>query len=254
MTTAIQTRNDGVAMVAKLNRPNRRNPIDDAMLRELHAALDAAEANAECRVLVLEGSEGSFCSGLDFSAVEAAETGGAPGSSSTLYMQLLSRFASSCRIVIAKIEGQVLAGGVGLVAASDFAVCTPASTFALSEALWGLLPACVLPYLIRRVGFQKAYTMTLTTRTVPAPEAASIGLVDEMSEQPADTIRRWLLRLAKLHPDTTRDLKAYFRTLGPITDAVEQDAVSEIERLLCEPRVRGNIERYVRRGEFPWER
>ncbi|NUR28322.1 MAG: enoyl-CoA hydratase, partial [Catenulispora sp.] len=109
---------------------------------------------------------------------DARRTGGA-------FFDLLTRFTQAPVIVAAAVDGRVAGGGVGLVAACDFVVATEASTFGLPEALWGLLPCCVLPFLIRRVGFQRAHAMALTTRPVAGAEAAAWGLVDETGPDPA---------------------------------------------------------------------
>ena len=157
-------------------------------------------------------------------------------SPSLAYMTLLKRIAYSPKIMIADVDGTVLAGGVGIVAASDIAIASPRSQFTLSEALWSL-PANLMPYLIRRVGFQKAYLMTLTTQTLTATEAHHINLIDEMTEQSEETIRKYLLRLARLDEKTIIDLKNYFRKLGGLDERIEKIAMDEFDRLIKEPRV-----------------
>ena len=130
---------------------------------------------------------------------------------------------------------------------------TSRSQFGLSEALWGLLPAMVIPYLIRRIGFGKAYRMALTTLPVSAQEAYAMGLVDEISEMPADSIRRLWLRLRRIEETTIGDIKEYFRKMWVVTEQMEATAVSEISRHMADPRVKGNIEDFVKLGKFPWD-
>ena len=237
-----------------LHRPEAQNSIDDTLLAELLQALDAAEADPECRLIVLTGENGVFCTGMDFGAV-AREAAGHAGEAmrSARYMDVLRRLATIPRAVIAQVDGRVTAGGVGLVAASDLVVATERSQFALSEALWGLLPCCVMPYLVRRVGFQPAYRLTLTTQTVSAREALPYHLVDEVSDAPDEVIRKWMLRIARLDLETLRELKAYFRRMWIIDEAMEQHAVAAISRLVAKPRVVANITNYVTRRQFPWE-
>jgi len=239
----------------RIARPHRRNSIDSRLIADLHAVLDAAEADAACRIVVLEGEPGLFCTGMDFQ--EVAENEAAPGGETIRiadYLRLLKRFTATPLSIIAHVDGKVIAGGVGLVAASDLVVATARAEFSLSEALWGLLPCCVIPFLIRRVGFQKAYAMTLTTRPIPAAEAAAIHLVDELTDAPEEAIRRLQLRLQLLESETVGDLKAYFRAMWEITPEMEALAVSEITRLTDLPRVREAITNYVRHGTFPWEK
>lgn len=237
-----------------IHRPERNNSINAGLVRDLNAALDEAERSAACRAVILQGRPGLFCTGMDF--VEAARSqGGAASERMEIegYMGLLKRFVRSPKVIIAKLDGKVVAGGVGLVAASDLVIATPRTDFSLSEALWGILPCCVIPFLIRRVGFQKAYAMTLTTRTWSAAEAAAIHLVDEVSETPDDAIRRLMLRLGLLEDETITDLKAYFQKMWILSPEMERAAVNEISRLVEKPRVQKGIAEFVASGRFPWE-
>ena len=235
----------GKLVTVALHRPEQQNSINALMLRELNDALDRAERSPVCHAFVMEGENGVFSTGMDF-----AET--ADGSAS--YMELLRRFSLSPRIVVAKLDGRVTGGGVGFAAASDLVVATPRTQFSLPEALWGLLPCCVLPWLIRRVGFQQAYKMALTTQNVSAEEARRCHLVDDLHDDPDEAVRRLLLRSSRVHEDTVRDLKRYARSLWIVSQAMEEAAVAEISRLLVEPRVRANISAFLEHRQFPWEK
>lgn len=239
-----------------IDRPQRRNAINDAFLRELNAALDVAERDSDCRVVVLEGKDGTFCTGMDFETVSegARERHQARADGVNGYMETIRRFTLTPKIVVSIVDGEAMAGGVGLVAASDLAVATPRSRFSLSEALWGLLPAMVTPYLIRRVGFQVAYRMTLTTLGLSADEACKAHLVDEVSERPLDTLHRWWLRVSKLEETTIKTMKQFFREMWIIDQAAEQRAVAETARRASDPQVIANIVNFVQKNRFPWER
>jgi polyketide biosynthesis enoyl-CoA hydratase PksH len=95
--------------------------------------------------------------------------------------------------------------------------------------------------------------MTLTTRPVGAAEAAAMHLVDEVTEQPDEALRRLLLRVGLLEEETIVELKAYFRKLWILTPEVERTAVAEIGRLAAKPAVRAAIAGYATDGRFPWE-
>lgn len=241
-------------LTARISRPDQANSINSTLLTELHAALDLAEAAPGCRSIVLEGLPGLFCTGMDFH--EAAQGNGASTDTVGIgeYMRLLKRFTLSPRIVICRVDGRVMAGGVGLVAASDIVLATNRAQFTLSESLWGLLPCCVIPFLMRRVGYQKAYFLTLTTRTLTAEEAQAIHLVDELTNDLDDTLRKLSLRLNLLDDRVILDLKRYFQAIAGITPEVEQRAIQEITRLASQPHVQRNIANYVREGLLPWEK
>ena len=248
---------DAQSMRIAIHRPESRNALNGALLQELNAALDVAEQTVGCHAVVIEGEDGVFCTGMDFREMlrpDSFADAERMEALDTLYIDTLRRISLSPRAIIAHVDGQVMAGGVGLVAACDLVVATERSQFSLSEALWGLLPACVAPYLIRRVGFQKAYRLTLTSQTVDAREALQMNLVDQVCEDSEDALRRNLIRLCRLDETTVRDMKAYFRKMWLIDASMERTAVDEITRLLLQPRVRENIGNFVKYRRFPWEK
>lgn len=241
-------------LTVTLHRPKQRNSINAQLVLDLHNLLDQAERDPMCKCIVLQGESGFFCTGMDFNEVTQMNslTTESPLFSAK-YMELLKRFTTTPKIIISLVEGQVLAGGVGIVAASDLVIGSQQAQFALSEALWGLLPACVTPFLIRRIGFQKAYFMTLTTETIHAQEAHRIGLIDKLAEQPHESLRQVTLRLKRIHEETIHDLKAYFQKMWIITEAMEVEAISELDRLMMKPQVRANIKNFIEKQQFPWE-
>lgn len=245
----------GAIVTLVLDRPSHRNALDEVVIGSMHAALDRACEDPSCRVIVLRGQPGVFCTGMDLERLEQMfPEPEDPAPSRSPYMDLLKRFASIERCVVSLVDGTVLAGGVGLVAASDFVIATERSTFGLSEALWGLLPAMVTPFLIRRVGFQRAYRMALTTETLDATEAAAIGLVDEVSADAESRLRTRCQRMSRLAPETIGDLKRFFHEHWILTEELEAASVGELHRLVRSPRIRDNIRGYVEQGRFPWER
>lgn len=243
------------SLIISMHRPEQRNSINAKLLLELHEILDIAERDSQYRFIVLQGENGVFCTGMDFHEMTQSTSADISNEAFTAsYMSLLKRFTSTPKIIISLLDGQVLAGGMGIAAASDIVLSTHRTTFALSEALWGLLPACVMPFLIRRVGFQKAYFMTLSTHTVSAPEAHTMGLIDDLTDNLNENLRRLIMRLNRINQETVSDLKSYFRKMWIITDAMESTAINEISRLVALPRVKSNIKNFIDHQQFPWER
>lgn len=240
-----------------MNRPQSQNSINAELLLELNSVLDLAENDKGLKVIVIRGQGGYFCRGMDFELISNGENMGDTDESdrfTRLYSQTLRRISLIPRVIISLIEGQAMAGGVGLAAASDLVVATPNSEFSLSEALWGLLPAMVSPYLIRRVGFQKAYAMTLTTMPVSAEKAYEMHLVDELSENPEMALRKLCQRLNRIESDTIKDLKCFFRKMWVISDKMELEAADESFRLFSKQQVRDNIVNFVVNKKFPWDK
>ncbi len=235
-----------------MNRPSRRNSLSQEMVSELNSVLQIVKTSPGYRVVILEGRDGVFCTGLDFEEIAMEQSNVDEIELTRMYMNTLRCFSLIPRVVISKVDGQVMAGGVGLVAASDLAIATSRSQFSLSEILWGLLPSMVVPYLIRRVGFQKAYSMTLTTLPIYAEEALRINLVDELSDSPDESIKRLCQRLLRLDDWAIGNMKQYFRNTWIINEKMEEAAVNETSKLVSHPKVRKNIDDFVKHKIFPW--
>lgn len=247
-TTLAASFDKGLCRV-RLDRPAARNAINTRMIAELDAVLARCEAG-EAGILVLEGAPTVFCSGGDFEATVAAQEVADP---EPLY-RLWQRMATGPFVSIALVRGRVNAGGVGFVAAVDIVLADRSASFSLSELLFGIFPACVLPFLVRRVGLQKAHYMTLMTRPFLAEEAFASGLVDALDDDAEALLRKHLLRLQRLSPVAIGRYKAYLADLAgrQLADA-KPAALAANRAIFAEPEVRHNISRYVGEGKFPWE-
>jgi polyketide biosynthesis enoyl-CoA hydratase PksH len=242
----------------KLNRPAAKNSLNSLLLNELHEAFTQAENQPDCQTILLKGAADFFCTGMDFQEALARFRQGTDSASdialNELYMSLLAKISNSPCVVISAVDGTVMAGGIGLVAASDLVIASESARFSLPEALWGLLPAMVLPYLIRRVGLQVAFRMTLTSETLTAGAAASIHLVDEVTDDMERKLKQLQTRLNRLNRETIKDIKRYLkRELTSISTEQENAAVMETTRLSRSERIQSGIRNYVERQVFPWE-
>jgi polyketide biosynthesis enoyl-CoA hydratase PksH len=238
--------------VIRLNRPEARNTIDDRLVDECRRAL--AEIEDSITIVVIEGSPEVFCFGADFQQIERAlpEGGRREQDPGPLY-DLWLRLASGPFISVAHVRGQANAGGVGFVAACDIVLAEAAAGFSLSELLFGLYPACVLPFLIRRIGFQKAHYMTLMTQPVPAHQACQWGLVDACEADSRDLLRRHLLRLRRLSKEAIIRYKEYLNRLDDFLVRSRALALAGNREVFANAQNLRMISRYVQTGLFPWE-
>ncbi len=246
-TLRLEIKEDTRVMSITMDRPESKNAINLQLLQEINDVLDLAEKNPEIRTVILRGNEKFFCTGMDFKEAENEKA------FPTEYSRTLKRFATISKIVVSICEGKVIAGGVGFAAASDIVIASPAAVFTLSELMWGLLPANVLPYLIRRTGFQSAYFMTLSTLKNSAQEAKDIHLVDILSEDPDSEFLKLNERLSLIDPQTISRMKSYFRKMWLINEEMEQLAIKTLSELKQDPIVQKNIKNYVENGKLPWE-
>ncbi|MCB0583484.1 MAG: enoyl-CoA hydratase/isomerase [Phaeodactylibacter sp.] len=242
------------AVFLQIYRPEANNSINALLVEEILLVLKQLEADPAIKVVVLEGYAGHFCTGMDFRAVSESGADIMFGDDPNGYYNMLKHFLSCSKTIISKVEGKVNAGGIGLVAASDIVIADEKATFGLSEALFGLLPACVMPFLVRRVGFQKAQWMTLLTQPISAQRAYEIGLVDEISDNVNDTVRRNLLRLARLETSTIKELKEYMMQLWYMDEQTQKLAVDKLTSLVNSESVQTNIKNFIQNGKFPWDK
>lgn len=238
----------------QLNRPEQHNSINAVMANELLEVLENLKQNAEVKIIVLSGNENQFCTGMDFEAVANQQNEALMNQQPDQYYNVLKAISEIDKVVIAKVEGKVNAGGIGLVAASDIVIANSQATFGLSEALFGLLPACVMPFLIQRTGPQKAKWMTLITLGITAQRAYEIGLVDEVTDEVDNLIRKNILRLSRLETNTIQEIKSYTAKLWIINDETKTVAVSKLQSLIESEIVQKNIKNFVEKGEYPWEK
>ena len=242
-TIAVRVQDD--VCFLQLDRPAANNTINSELIDECHRVLAACEASI--KVVVLSGSPEVFCLGADFSAPPAKE---GPGPLYELWLKL----ATGPFITVAHVRGKVNAGGVGFVAACDVVIADEAAQFSLSELLFGLFPACVMPFLIRRVGFQKAHYLTLTTQPIPVTQAAEWGLVDAVGPQSEVLLRRHLLRLRRPNKVAIRRYKQFMSAMSQprLTDQKPLAVAANLE-VFSDPDNLSAIARYVETGQFPWE-
>lgn len=253
----------GKVVTATLNRPERQNALNARMVEELHALLTRLEAAPEVRILVLAGSPQAFCTGMDFAEAsaggmtETGDPGDARGRVEAVvgrFYALMERFTRTPKVVVAKVEGPVNAGGMGLVGAADHVIATPSASFGLSEALFGLVPATVAPFLVRRTGFQPTYRLSLTAQRIDAARALAINLVDEVADDPDDAVRRLLLRVDRIREETVTALKAYFTGLSGIGPDTGPRAVDAIATRIADPGTMEGIRGFVAGEGVPWRR
>ena len=239
----------------QLHRPQANNTIDEQLIDECTQVV--ARCHESTTVLVIEGLPDVFCLGADFGAIRAAQADDPAAAALGTrgpepLFELWSQLASGPFVVVARVRGKVNAGGVGFVAASDIVLADESATFTLSELLFGLMPACVLPFLVRRVGFQRANYLTLMTQPIDAAQACAYGLVDACEPDSQALLRKHLLRLRRLDKRAIARYKRYASTLWSPA-AQREPALAANREVFSDRRNLDGIVRYVDHGLFPWE-
>jgi methylglutaconyl-CoA hydratase len=169
----------GAVTVITLNRPEVRNAFNDEVIAELTQAFTELGQNKEVRAIVLAASGPAFCAGADLNWMRRmADYTHAENLADAAKLAEMLRVIYSCpKPTVARIQGDVYAGGMGLVAACDMAVSVDAANYCLSEVKLGLYPATISPYVIRAMGARAAHRYFLTAERFDAVEALRIGFV-----------------------------------------------------------------------------
>lgn len=224
-----------------------------ASIDGLLTSLDAAAADTDARVWALVGTAGTFCRGMDLAGM--SKEGADPSLGLGKFADCLSYLRRAPRPTIAVIDGDVLGGGVGLAAACDVVLASEKSTFALPEALFGLLPAAILPVLVERMPPQKARLLAILGHSHNAAWARESGLVDEVVavEDMDRTVRRMARDLGRVAPQRVVGLRSWVHELGQLgAEAAVAHGAKMTASFVHEKAVRETVRRFVEEGTPPW--
>ena len=172
-----------VALIT-LNRPDKRNALNDALIDGLKQALRSADEDENVRAVLITGAGADFCSGADLAALKKISE-----SSITENLEdaarLMELFALMRRVrvpVVAAVRGRALAGGCGLATACDIVLAEAAARFGYPEVKIGFVPAMVMAILRRNVSEKRAFELITRGAEISAVEAERIGLVNHVFE------------------------------------------------------------------------
>src|SRR5256714_15280532 len=167
-----------------LNRPDKRTALSRRLLTDLAQAFDDLHQERKVRAIILTGAGSAFCAGMDLAEMQA--TSQQPDAfaqwhqDAVQYRELIDQMLRFPKPIIAAVNGPVVAGGMGLVLASDIVIAADSAKFALPEPKRGIVAGMVAPLLVFRLGASHAANLLLTARTIEAAEAHRIGLVHEI--------------------------------------------------------------------------
>ncbi|MCP4602852.1 MAG: enoyl-CoA hydratase/isomerase family protein [Proteobacteria bacterium] len=238
-----------------LNRPEIGNVVNIDNLKLLNQYLIDANENPDCRAVVIEGSSGVFSRGMDFQFMIKQSEKGIGREFSEPYIKAVMQIRNSDKPVIAAVDGEVLAGGLGIVLASDIVIATHRSVFGLSEVVFGIIPAYVFPLLLERVSFKKARFMVLSSRKFSAEEAYLFGLVDELIENDKldKSLTIYLKRLLASSPEALSLTKTYSNNISQkkIEESIEM-AGKQLTELLNDKKNLEAIKSFQEGEKLPW--
>jgi methylglutaconyl-CoA hydratase len=165
-----------------LNRPDVRNAFNDEMIAEITAAFTELGQRDDVRCIVLAAEGSVFCAGADLNWMRRmADYSREENLADAAKLAEMLRVIYECpKPTVAHVQGDVYAGGMGLVACCDVAVSVDSAGFCLSEVKLGLIPATISPYVIRALGARASHRYFLTAERFSAQEAQQMGFVHEV--------------------------------------------------------------------------
>lgn len=171
--TVVRREDRAGSAVLTLDSPANRNALSRALVGQLRDHLAAVAADPSVRAVALTGTGGTFCAGADLKDPPVQQGAGS-------FPDVLQALWDYPKPVVAAVNGHVRAGGFGLLAAADVAVCVDSATFAFTEVRLGLVPAIISVLCLRRMTPSAASRYLLTGEQFGAAAAVSAGLVSEV--------------------------------------------------------------------------
>jgi len=212
-----------------MDSPHNRNALSSALMEQLLAALAAAADDASVRVVVLTHRGPVFCSGADLRETAAATAGKGTVPAARLG-EVFAAIWEHPKPVIARVGGPARAGGLGLIAAADIAVCAADATFAFTEVRLGVVPAVISATVLPRLTARAAAELYLTGEVFDGARAARVGLVT--AAVPAGeldaTVTRYTSALVRGGPEALAATKALLRRPRAASFRDEVAALTEI--------------------------
>ncbi|MBR7780575.1 enoyl-CoA hydratase/isomerase family protein [Undibacterium luofuense] len=178
----LELKREGFLATVTLNRPDVRNAFNETTIAELTQVFQSLDSGPSVRVVVLAANGPAFCAGADLNWMKkmADYTYEENLADAGQLAAMLSAIYHCSKPVIARVQGDCYAGGMGLLAACDIAVSADTSNFCLSEVKLGLIPATISPYVIRAMGEQAARRYFVTAERFSAQQAKACGLIHEL--------------------------------------------------------------------------
>jgi methylglutaconyl-CoA hydratase len=248
---------DKVATVT-LNRPDLRNAFNEQTIAELALVFDELGRNELVRAVVLAANGPAFCAGADLNWMKKmAGYSHAENQADAARLADMLRTIYLCpKPIVAKVQGDCYAGGMGLVAVCDIVVASEAANFCLSEVKLGLIPATISPYVIKAMGENAARRYFLTAERFDAREAYRIGMAHEVvtPEELDTTVAAIVTALSKNSPNAVREAKKLVRDVvgQPVDDALLADTAKRIAEIRASDEGREGVASFLEKRKPTW--
>lgn len=238
--TVLNVITEGSSRILELNRPDKRNALNDRLIASLKDALRAADKDDNLRAIVIRGAGKDFCSGADLSSIQKIATASyeenIEDARSLAELFLLIRQVRMP--VIAAVHGRALAGGCGLATACDLVLATKTARFGYPEVKIGFVPAMVAAILRRNLGEKKSFELLTQGFEYTAEEAVALGLVNRTFDE--ESFEESVFEYASVYSKVSRSAVEMTKQLlysidyQNITEAIEHGVVINAKARMTE--------------------
>jgi methylglutaconyl-CoA hydratase len=241
-----------------LSRPALRNAFDDITIVELTGAFRALSDDPQVRVIVLAAQGPAFCAGADLGYMQRmAGFSDAENRADAMGLATMLNTIYACaKPVVARVQGDTYAGGMGLVAVADIAIAVDNAQFCLSEARLGLLPATIAPYVIRAIGERAARRYFVTAERFNTAEALRLGLIHQVctAETLDATLGSIVHAIAANGPHAVVECKQLVREIAgrAIDETLMLDTAERIARVRGSDEGKAGIASFLGKRSAPW--
>jgi methylglutaconyl-CoA hydratase len=249
---------NGTAATVRLNRAEVRNAFNETTIAELTEVFRKLGGEADLRAIVLAANGPAFCAGADLNWMKkmAGYSHDENRADAAQLAEMLRTIYTCPKPVVAKVQGDCYAGGMGLVAACDIAVAAEQANFCLSEVKLGLIPATISPYVIKAMGENAARRYFLTAERFSAQEALRIGFVQavvagDALDAAVDEIVRHLVSAS---PNAVREAKRLVRDVAgmPLTEDLIAATAERIAAIRASDEGREGVRSFLEKRKPSW--
>ena len=247
----------GVATLT-MNRPDKHNAFDDAVITELTASFQAVAENTAVRVMVLAAAGKSFSAGADLGWMQRMANYSYDENlrDANALAQMLKTLNEMPKPTIARVQGAAFGGAVGLVSCCDMAIGTPRASFSLSEVKIGLVPATIAPYVVAAIGQRAARRYFQSAERFKAEAAAELGLLTAVVDEEAlDTaIDELITTLLTNSPQALRAAKQLVFDVAdrPVSAALIQQTCELIAAIRVSEEGQEGLNAFLEKRQAAW--
>jgi methylglutaconyl-CoA hydratase len=230
-------------MTISLNRPEIRNAFNDVLIQELTHVFESEAGKPEVRIIVLKGEGPVFCAGGDLNWMRRSiDLNYEENLKDTRKLTQMFNLMNECaKPMIGRIQGAAIGGGVGLVSVCDFVIATEATQFSLSEVRLGIVPACIGPFVVAKIGASHARSLFVSAERFGGEKAREIGLVHEIAKDEAAldaAVDRLLGNMLQCGPNAMATAKRLVLDLSwPERRSQCNDTLEYVSKMLADLRI-----------------